>query len=112
MPPGSILPSFSPSFLASLDDERPAAELGVELRALWHDANGNAELAHRAAHANGGHACLRIRAYLARKAGDERDARIKYWRAGAKPWEGSLESEWADIAQSVFVELHVANAYQ
>jgi hypothetical protein len=52
-----------------------------------------------------------VRAYLFRKAGDENNARLWYWRAGAPQWEDSLQSEWEDIVKGILAERPVASAY-
>ena len=98
-------------FIASLGDPYPPVEANLALRALWYDANGRQESAERAANADEGLNTLRVRAYLLRKQGKEGPARIAYWKAGAKPWEGSAETEWRDIAQQILIEFPVAAAY-
>jgi len=98
-------------FLASLADAAPPAGLEPALRALWHDANGRTDSALRAAASDHGHLGLRVRAYLHRKAGDEDEARLWYWRSGAPRWEGSAESEWEDIVRTVLADRVVRDAY-
>ncbi len=99
------------AFVQSLEDPTPPVTVGNALRALWFDARGEAESAHRAAHGDDSHGCLRARAYLARKAGDEREAQRRYYYAAVRPWPGSLASAWEDIARSVLVEQLVEQAY-
>ena len=98
-------------YLDSLTQPAPPVDIEVALRALWYDANDKPESAMRAAEFDGNHACLRVRAYLFRKMGDANKAQLWYWRAGAKAWQGSSESEWKDIVMSVLSERPVANAY-
>lgn len=98
-------------FLQSLSDPRPPVELEVALRALWHDANDRADSAMRIAEYDESHFCMRVRAYLYRKAGDENNAQLWYWRSGATRWTDSPRSEWEDIVQSILTERVVSNAY-
>lgn len=98
-------------FLDSLTDPEPSADIEPALRALWYDANGRAESAMRAAAADSGHTCKRVRAYLYRKAGDAGQAQLWYYRSGAAPWTGTTQSEWEDIVQTVLADRVVANAY-
>lgn len=98
-------------FVASLAKAIPPSSAGPALRALWYDANGRADSAHRAANADASHSCLRVRAYLSRKAGDDRAAKRHYWLSGNQVWEGSCESEWEDIVRAVLVEVVVERSY-
>jgi hypothetical protein len=99
------------TLLQTLADPAPPAELELPLKALWYDANDRPQSAWRAAEADDGHFGKRVRAYLCRKAGDERNARLWYWRSGASPWTGSPQSEWEDIVRTVLAERVVASAY-
>jgi len=98
-------------FVASLKDAAPPLAASPALRALWYDANERPESALRAANADESHSCLRVRAYLSRKAGDARGARRHYWRSGSTQWQGSWESEWEDIVRGVLVEVIVERSY-
>ena len=99
------------AFIAALDDDTPPAAANMALRALWYDANGKEDSAMRAAKADGGLNCQRVQGYLHRKAGDEGKARVAYWRAGLKPWDGTFEDEWRDILRAIMTEFPVASAY-
>lgn len=99
------------SFVDSLNGQEPPAQATVALRALWYDARGESDAANRAARADRSHATMRVRAYLARKRGDQADAARWYWRSGATPWEGTADSEWTDIVYCIIVELLVEQAY-
>lgn len=98
-------------FLRSLDAPAPPADIELALRALWFDARGRPESAMRAARNDASHLGGRVRAYLLRRAGDADGAQLWYWRCGAAPWQGSLESEWEDIVRTVLAERVVRNAY-
>ena len=67
------------------------------LRALWHDAKGDWDQAHRIAQDVSGPDGARVHAYLHRKEGDLSNARYWYRRAGQPAATDSLESEWARI---------------
>lgn len=99
------------SFKRSLNDPHPPLVTNMALRALWYDANGRDTSAHRAAASEGSMSCAGVRAYLHRKAGDESEARIWYWRSGQSQWEGTAASEWLDIVQTIMAEFPVASAY-
>jgi hypothetical protein len=100
-------------FLQSLSDPAPATDTELALRALWYDANDRTESAIRLAESSDSdHFCKRVRAYLYRKAGDENNAQLWYWRSGATRWDGSAQSEWEDIVQTIIADRVVANAYR
>ena len=98
-------------FLQSLAEPAPPVDAEMALRALWFDANNRAESAVRAAQFDSSHFCQRVRAYLYRKAGEDNNAQLYYWRAGATRWAGSTQSEWEDIVQTILAERVVTNAY-
>ena len=99
------------TFVRSLGDPAPPPQATAALRALWYDARGDMASAERAAGADQGHPTLRVRAYLARKRGDEHAMTHCYWKCGTKPWKGSLESEWDDIVHTVMTQFVVEQAY-
>ena len=67
------------------------------LRALWHDANGDWDEAHRIAQDVSGADAAWVHAYLHRKEGDLSNARYWYHQAGKEPGADALESEWQRI---------------
>ncbi|HEX2100512.1 MAG TPA: hypothetical protein VHF69_07605 [Candidatus Synoicihabitans sp.] len=73
------------------------AELGLPLQALWHDAQGDWEMAHTVAQRAGDRDGDWVHAYLHRKEGDEANARYWYTRAGRPLPAVSLDDEWAAI---------------
>ena len=79
-----------------LPDEAP-----VLARALWHDATGDWESAHRLAQDAETPAGAWVHAYLHRKEGDTGNAGYWYRRAGKPAASGPLDAEWRAIATAL-----------
>lgn len=73
------------------------------LQALWHDAHGDWHTAHNIAQDIETPDGAWLHAYLHRKEGDLWNADYWYRRAGRVRPDGTLEEEWAQIAQ-VFLQ--------
>ena len=73
------------------------AGLTPPLRAMWHDANGDWESAHRIAQDDDSREAAWVHAYLHRREGDEGNAGYWYGRAGRSAALGPLEAEWEEI---------------
>jgi hypothetical protein len=71
------------------------------LRALWHDARGDWDAAHRVAQDIDDTAGAWVHAYLHRKEGDAGNAAYWYRRAGQPIASDSLDEEWARIVASL-----------
>lgn len=71
------------------------------LRALWHDAKGDWNAAHKCVDELSDSDNMWVHAYLHRKEGDLSNARYWYRRAGRPPHSGSLEDEWGEIAAAL-----------
>jgi hypothetical protein len=84
-------------FTSSLSADSPPPGISVPLEALWHDAKGNWEKAHRTAQDGSSKEAAWVHAYLHRKEGDSSNARYWYAHARKKPVSGSLEEEWKKI---------------
>lgn len=82
----------------------PPSNLSAEVQALWHDAQGDWELAHATVQDLETPAAAWVHAYLHRREGDESNARYWYARAGRPPCRQSLDEEWDDIATSLLGE--------
>ncbi len=85
-------------FEASLEQRSPPP-VDAELRALWHDRQGDWDRAHRAVQDQDSRASAWVHAYLHRKEGDESNA--SYWYARARkpfPADVTLDEEWRTIA--------------
>jgi hypothetical protein len=68
------------------------------LLALWHDARGGWQAAHRLAQAVDDSSGAWVHAYLHRKEGDASNAAYWYRRAGQPVAVDSLDAEWTRIA--------------
>ena len=84
-------------FRATLAAQEPPAGLGAALVALWHDARGDWDAAHRVAQDIEDSDGAWIHAYLHRKEGDTSNAAYWYRRAGKPMPSTSLDAEWNAI---------------
>src|SRR5690242_14367476 len=72
--------------------------LAAPLLALWQDARGDWESAHRSVQDESTREAAWVHAYLHRKEGDEGNAGYWYTRAGRKFPEADVDQEWESIA--------------
>ena len=86
-------------FKASLDAATPPAVAPL-LRALWHDARGDWDAAHRIAQDVDTADGAWVHAYLHRREGDLGNARYWYHRAHRPEATDSLEAEWERVVAS------------
>ena len=77
------------------------ADAPLLLRALWHDATGDWDGAHRLAQEVESADGAWVHAYLHRKEGDIGNAHYWYRRAGRPAATGTLEDEWRAIARAM-----------
>ncbi len=89
------------AFKDALSASEMPASLPVYLQALWQDANGNWEEAHRLIQDMGDKKAAWIHAYLHRKEGDVSNADYWYHKAGKTSPSVSLHEEWEDIACAI-----------
>ena len=87
-------------FQARVAESTPPGDLSPSLLALWHDARGNWDDAHRVAQDIEGAEGAWIHAYLHRKEGDVSNAAYWYRRAGQPVATDALEDEWMRIARA------------
>jgi hypothetical protein len=87
-------------FRESIKAATPPA-VAPALVALWHDARGDWETAHKTAQDVNGRDGAWVHAYLHRKEGDIGNARYWYGQAGAPEATGSLEAEWEAMAEQL-----------
>ncbi|MBT5415071.1 MAG: hypothetical protein HOH66_09705 [Rhodospirillaceae bacterium] len=89
------------SFKASVAEDAPPEGLSAPLAALWHQAKGDWEKAHKLAQSQAGDTGAWVHAYLHRVEGDEDNAGHWYRRAGKPHSEASLAEEWKEIATTL-----------
>jgi len=86
---------------ATLTSPEPPAGMPAPIVALWHDARGDWDAAHRVAQEIDDEDGAWIHAYLHRKEGDLGNAGYWYRRAGRPTASGALEDEWTTIASAL-----------
>ncbi|KPV39181.1 hypothetical protein AN478_12965 [Thiohalorhabdus denitrificans] len=91
-------------FKATLADDGPPEEVGRPLQALWWEAQGDWEGAHRLAQAEPNRDGAWVHAYLHRKEGDLGNAQYWYSRAARTMAGESLDREWEEIAAALLGE--------
>lgn len=87
-------------FRRSLDSPSPPVVAPL-LRALWHDARGDWDVAHGIAQDVETPDGAWVHAYLHRKEGDIGNARYWYSRAARPEARDSLESEWERLVAAL-----------
>ena len=80
-------------FKSSLGQDAPP-DVTPPLQALWFDAKGDWQAAHRLVQDDGGNSAAWVHAYLHRKEGDASNAAYWYRRAGKPVMNSALETEW------------------
>ena len=90
-------------FNDSLANKTPPKNLSLALQALWHDAQGDWNTAHRLAQSDNGRNAAWVHAYLHRKEGDTWNAGYWYSRADRPVEHAALEDEWEKITQALLV---------
>ena len=88
-------------FKRSLGNAAPPPGLTPVLVALWHDAKGDWEAAHRVAQDVDDENGAWVHAYLHRKEGDASNADYWYRRAGRRHARMALDAEWAEIVTAL-----------
>lgn len=90
-------------FTASVSAATPPA-FPASLLALWHDAKGDWDRAHKCVAALDDEDGMWVHAYLHRKEGDLSNARYWYARAGRPPARESLADEFAAILAALLAK--------
>lgn len=88
------------AFKQSLQVNEPP-QISVYLKALWHDAKGDWDMAHKLIQGVEDKAAFWIHAYLHRKEGDIANAGYWYRRAGKDQSTLSPEKEWDEIVNAL-----------
>ena len=91
-------------FKTSLERDGPPDGLGLALSALWHDAKGDWDKAHKLAQELRDETGAWVHAYLHRVEGDDSNAGYWYRRAGKPHCSLPLEQEWTEIAGTLLRE--------
>jgi hypothetical protein len=86
---------------ASTKNDRPPEGLGLALRALWFDAKGDWDEAHKLAQEDKGTDGAWVHAYLHRVEGDESNAGYWYRRVDRPHCHDPLAEEWQAIARAL-----------
>ena len=89
------------SFKESLLNNEPLQNSSVYLKALWYDAKGEWDKAHKLIQDFEDRNASWIHAYLHRKEGDTGNADYWYSCAGKKRPSVSLEKEWEEIVTAL-----------
>jgi hypothetical protein len=88
-------------FRLAVAQKAPPEAISPALRALWEDARGQWDTAHKIAQDINDETGAWIHAYLHRKEGDLGNAAYWYRRAGQPVAHDSLEDEWTRIARAL-----------
>jgi len=91
-------------FHNTLTDDAPPEDVVDVLKSLWHEKNGDWDLAHRIVQSIPSEIGSAVHAYLHRKEGDIGNARYWYGRAGRSQFSGSLDDEWLALAEEITSE--------
>lgn len=91
-------------FLKSVEGRTAPSGIPDLALALWHEATGDWDRAHRIAQEVETPDGARVHAYLHRKEGDLENARYWYRRAGRPECSDTPAAEWADLARSLLGE--------
>ena len=91
-------------FLDSLQQAKPEASLSPLLHALWHEARGDWDRAHRIVQKENSADAAWVHAYLHRKEGDLANAGYWYRRAKRNESGDALETEWRLIVSDLLAQ--------
>jgi hypothetical protein len=90
-------------FRASLGAAAPPLGVSPALAAMWHDAKGEWDAAHRLAQAEENADGAWVHAYLHRVEGDLANAGYWYRRAGKPASQQPLPAEWTAIVKALLM---------
>ncbi len=89
------------TFKASINHDAPPEGIGRALQALWHQAKGDWNEAHRLAQAQDDKTGAWVHAYLHRVEGDNANAGYWYRRAGKPDSPALPNEEWEEIVSAL-----------
>lgn len=95
------VPARLERFRASLAEDAPPNGAGGLLEALWREAKGDWDAAHRVTQGIDGAESAWVHAYLHRREGDLSNAGYWYRRAGRPESRASLDEEWEEIVTAL-----------
>lgn len=93
------------SFVQSLQESQPPANLSPLLKALWYDGKEEWNHAHQIVDGRSDLDSYLIHAYLHRKEGDQWNASYWYNRAGATMPDYSFEEEWQRLVKKYLTKV-------
>ena len=88
-------------FKVSVKDDKAPSGIRDELKALWLEAKGDWDMAHRIVQVMDNWEACWVHAYLHRKEGDLSNAGYWYGRCKKKMPDGSFDEEWNQIAEAL-----------
>ncbi len=88
-------------FKETLNENTPPPDIDILLKALWMDAKGDWEQAHKLAQSVNNADGAWVHAYLHRKEGDTSNANYWYTRADRQMPDISLQEEWEEITDTL-----------
>ena len=89
------------TFKASLNHDAPPEGIGRALQALWREAKGDWDEAHRLAQAQDDDLGAWVHAHLHRVEGDQANAGYWYRRAGKPHSSAQPNEEWEEIVSAL-----------
>lgn len=89
------------AFRGSLEKDAPPEGVDGSLQALWYQAKGDWDKAHKLAQGERNETGAWVHAHLHRVEGDSANAGYWYRRAGRPPSSTSLKEEWEQIAAAL-----------
>ena len=89
------------AFKASISVDAPPNGLSRPLQALWHQAKGDWDTAHRLAQTQKNGDGALVHAFLHRVEGDKSNAAYWYRRAGKPVSSAPLDEEWKEIVAAL-----------
>jgi len=88
-------------FITGIQKDSPPEESSIYLKALWHDAKGDWDAAHKLIDSIEDKTACWVHAYLHRKEGDQWNANYWYKKAGKTMPLVSLTEEWETIVKAL-----------
>ena len=97
-------------FKASLGQDAPPEDMARAVQALWHQAKGDWDGAHRLAQSQNDGAGAWVHAFLHRVEGDNSNSAYWYRRAGKPISSARLSEEWEEIVSALLRSRHFSAA--